>query len=235
MTVAWELPIPTGQKMVLLSLCDNANDQGECYPSVPTIARKCSMSERSIFSHIDWLEKNKILYRENRKGRSSIYHIHPCKYCTPANSAPTPANIAPQPLQILHPTPANIAPITINEPSKESSKESSIAKKQKSNLLDGIDLQIASDFLAIRKAKNLPLTKTALNAIEREAGKMGYTLEQALTICCERGWGSFKAEWVLRESTKGTVINKQEALEQSNRSATAGWIPPELRELKHAN
>lgn len=33
----------------------------------------------------------------------------------------------------------------------------------------------------------------------------------------------------------GRLPNKQEALEESNRAATAGWMPPELREIHHAN
>lgn len=60
---------------------------------------------------------------------------------------------------------------------------------------EGIDSQVASDFLAIRKAKRAPLTTTALDGIKREAGKAGITLEDALRVCVERGWQAFKAEW----------------------------------------
>jgi hypothetical protein len=115
MTVTWEMPIPAGPKMVLLALCDNANDQGECYPSIQTIAKKCSMSERSVFSHIDYLERGFALKRENRKGRSSIYHLDPCKFCTPEDIAPTPANSSPAPANLAD-TPANSAPRIITKP-----------------------------------------------------------------------------------------------------------------------
>jgi len=60
---------------------------------------------------------------------------------------------------------------------------------------EGIDSQIASDFLAIRKAKRAPLTTTALDGIKREAAKAVITLEDALRICIERGWQGFKADW----------------------------------------
>ena len=110
MTEAWKAELPSGRKFVLLSLCDNANDQGECYPSISMLAEKCSMSERSVFSHISDLESGGLIVRKNRAGRSTVYTIDPCKFCTPANSAP---------LQPLHPTPATVAPITINEPSIE--------------------------------------------------------------------------------------------------------------------
>ena len=122
MTTVWKMSVPAGQKLVLLALCDNANDQGECYPAIATIATKCSMSERSIFSHISWLEKYNFLYRENRLGRSTIYHIQidPCKICTPANIAHPPAKSAPTPANIAHP-PAKSAPIIITKPSSEPS------------------------------------------------------------------------------------------------------------------
>lgn len=64
---------------------------------------------------------------------------------------------------------------------------------------EGIDTQVASDFLAIRKAKRAPLTATALDGIKREAGKAGITLEDALRVCVERGWQGYKAEWDKRE------------------------------------
>ena len=88
MTLAWKSDIQSGRKMVLLALCDNANDQGECYPSVSMVAKKCSMSERSVFNHIAELEKSGAIQRQNRTGRSTIYHLDPCKFCTPADSAP---------------------------------------------------------------------------------------------------------------------------------------------------
>ena len=40
----------------------------------------------------------------------------------------------------------------------------------------------------MRKAKKAgPLTTTAINGLIREAGEGGKTLEEAVTICCERG------------------------------------------------
>lgn len=56
--------------------------------------------------------------------------------------------------------------------------------------------QIAKDFLATRKAKKSPLTQTALDGIAREAKLAGIDLSAAITICTERGWSGFKAEWL---------------------------------------
>ncbi len=128
MTQAWKTQLPPGQKMVLLALCDHANDQGQqCFPSVVTLAAKCSMSERSVFNHLSELERLEVIRRLNRRGSSTLYQINACNFCTPANSAPLQplhhpsATVAPPPLQPLHHRPATVAPITINEPSTEPS------------------------------------------------------------------------------------------------------------------
>lgn len=60
----------------------------------------------------------------------------------------------------------------------------------------GIDGQLAKDYIALRKSHRAPITQTALNGIEREANNAGLSLEQALTICCERGWRGFNASWL---------------------------------------
>lgn len=46
MTLAWELKIPATPKIVLLALCDWANDEGICFPSVARVASRASLSPR---------------------------------------------------------------------------------------------------------------------------------------------------------------------------------------------
>ena len=49
----------------------------------------------------------------------------------------------------------------------------------------------------VRKAKRAgSITELVWKGIVREAKAAGITEEQAITICCERGWQSFKADWV---------------------------------------
>ncbi|ENP0827447.1 helix-turn-helix domain-containing protein, partial [Vibrio parahaemolyticus] len=68
-----------GRKLVLIKLADNANDQGECWPSYQYIADVCEMSKRSAISHIQKLEDMGLLRRESRitkKGQSSnMYYL----------------------------------------------------------------------------------------------------------------------------------------------------------------
>ena len=64
---------------------------------------------------------------------------------------------------------------------------------------NGIVGQLADDYIAIRLAKNAPLTATAMEGLKREAAKAGMTLEQAITYSTEQGWQGFKAEWLLNK------------------------------------
>lgn len=65
----------------------------------------------------------------------------------------------------------------------------------------GVDPQVWNDWLAIRKAKKLPLTKTAMAQVEAEVKKAGISMQEALKECCLRGWGGFKASWYVPAPT----------------------------------
>lgn len=202
MTEAWKADMPSGRKMVLLALCDNANDQGECYPSISMLAEKCSMSERSVFNHIADLEKCGAVARQSRTGRSTVYTIDPCKFCTHANSAPlqklhpTPADSAPPPLQPLHPTPATVAPITINEPSIEPSLNHQARKPRLSvvtdfALPDWIPADTWSAFMETRKAKKAKSTPYALSLIVKSLETFkaaGHNPVEILNNSIKAGW-----------------------------------------------
>lgn len=44
----WGLRLPPALKLILMALADEANDDGLCWPSVRTIARKACVSERTV-------------------------------------------------------------------------------------------------------------------------------------------------------------------------------------------
>lgn len=104
MSAAWDLDIPSTEKMVLMCLCDYANDEGgNCWPSVATLARKCSKSARTIQGAIQWLAKHRFLTTKDAPGKSHSFTLDPRKICAPAETAPpqktaqTPASSAPNP------------------------------------------------------------------------------------------------------------------------------------------
>jgi len=60
---------------------------------------------------------------------------------------------------------------------------------------DDVSEQVWNDFLLLRKEKRSPFTVTAFNKLASQAGKANITIEQALEVCCDKGWQSFNAEW----------------------------------------
>lgn len=136
MAKAWEMPIPTGQKMVLLALCDHANDDGACYPSQDKIAQKCSMSLRAIVRHIKWLEMRGVLVKERRQNtnirKSNLYLIsldnYQCANVACANVACANlacANLAHPNVPITSSECDSVALTLYDEPSEEPSIEPS--------------------------------------------------------------------------------------------------------------
>lgn len=82
-------------------------------------------------------------------------------------------------------------------------------KKSESDLLAefGIVGQLAEDFLKLRKAKNAPITETALKGFQREAAKAGIYLSDAITIAIERNWRGFSASWNWRDDDIAMAAN----------------------------
>lgn len=81
-----------------------------------------------------------------------------------------------------------------------------------SDLVDlGVDQQVAAEFLALRKAKRSRLTPLALQGILREAERVGWSLDQTLRKCVERGWQGFEASWVQGKSKPVSQIENFEA------------------------
>jgi hypothetical protein len=88
-----------------------------------------------------------------------------------------------------------------SKPNQSISKE--IKTKNIAPMPEGINADIWKDWIVLRKSKKAAVTETAIKGIEREAAKAGITLEQALVICCERGWAGFEASWILKPKSKG--------------------------------
>lgn len=70
---------------------------------------------------------------------------------------------------------------------------------------EGVTTQVWSDFLALRKAKKLPLTETALKGIADEGKKLNWDLAKTINHCCLSGWAGFKAHWVPPEQARPSV------------------------------
>lgn len=61
--------------------------------------------------------------------------------------------------------------------------------------------EVWRDFEQLRRSKDAPITETVMKAIRREAEKVGWTTEQAITETILRNWQGFKSEWVKGNGT----------------------------------
>lgn len=105
--------------------------------------------------------------------------------------------------------------VDIDKPKNQLTKEPLTIKKERflfrKELLNlGVEENLLDDFLLIRKKKKNVNSQTAFDGILREVGKTDLSLNESITICVERSWSSFKAEWV----NKGKDKSKNETASQ---------------------
>lgn len=116
MAACWPLQMSPTQKSVLISLADQANDQGVCWPSIDTISMRTCISRRSVIDAIKALEEAGHLSPQKSTGRVTHYLIHPCgsrtgappapvrqMHATRAGAAPDPCSSRTGPVRELHP------------------------------------------------------------------------------------------------------------------------------------
>lgn len=211
MSMVWDIDLPPSEKLVLLSLADQANDTGtNCWPAVETIARRSGQSARTVRRSLASLEERGHLSRQHRGGTSTQYHIHPCHCVTPDTVSPltdwqdtpatvstTPATVSPKPLRT-----------TIETPSKN------IARAEKPADLDE---QVWQDWKRVRKK---PITPTVMAGVKREADKLGWTVAQAITHAAESSWQGFKADWI-KETSNGNANRNGSGADKRDGAAKA--------------
>ncbi|ACF63632.1 helix-turn-helix domain-containing protein [Salmonella enterica subsp. enterica serovar 4,[5],12:i:-] len=113
--MARAMAIKTGnpiRKLVLIKLADNANDNGECWPSYQHIADHCECSRSAVRTHIDALIGMGVLTKENRMGinngkgnTSNVYYLNLDNPVPPKSTAPVPSKITGMPLENTPPMP----------------------------------------------------------------------------------------------------------------------------------
>ncbi|EIL9359522.1 helix-turn-helix domain-containing protein [Salmonella enterica] len=113
--MARAMAIKTGnpiRKLVLIKLADNANDNGECWPSYQHIADHCECSRSAVRSHIDALIGMGVLTKENRMGinngkgnTSNVYYLNLDNPVPPKSTAPVLSKITGMPLENTPPMP----------------------------------------------------------------------------------------------------------------------------------
>lgn len=80
MAACWPLQMPPTQKAVLISLADNANDHGDCWPSLSTIAMRTCFGKTAVIAAIRWLEESGALEADRNNGRHTRYRVTPDRF-----------------------------------------------------------------------------------------------------------------------------------------------------------
>ncbi|HHR1106342.1 TPA: helix-turn-helix domain-containing protein [Klebsiella aerogenes] len=112
--MAKAMAIKTGnpiRKLVLIKLADNANDNGECWPSYKHIADHCECSKSAVRDHIDALISMGLLVKENRPGVKNGKGNASNLYCMKLDNPMPPKSIAPMPSESTGMPPESIPPM----------------------------------------------------------------------------------------------------------------------------
>ncbi len=208
------------EKLVLLILADCHNaETGACFPSLPFIAGRASCTTRGVIKAIESLEKQGLIGMKKELGKVNQYAINPGTQFTREHSSPVNTIPSTSEHSSPHPRTQFTGPMNTVHPNLESNLEltgkgNREYKRKPSRSItkpEFVSDQVWSDFTALRQTKRSPITQTALDGIDREAKKAGITLNDALRMCCERGWQGFKASWIKPEplsDPKGRVSNQ---------------------------
>lgn len=100
---------------------------------------------------------------------------------------------------VVNEAPPNQEPITNNQ-----DKNINAFVPKAALLSIGVTESVAVDWLQIRKAKKSAVTETAIKGLVRECELAGISVNDALVMCCERGWSGFKSEWILNQAKTKT-------------------------------
>jgi len=115
---------------------------------------------------------------------------------------------------------------TPKPPADEKPKKKPRPTVNKKDLIaDGVDEQVAEEYLYLRQQRRARLTPLALTRIKNEADKAGVTLNHALLTCIERGWQSFKAEWIAERKNVPRQQERFDPVEYINRNRISKQLP----------
>lgn len=102
------------------------------------------------------------------------------------------------PLGTTPPTPLQ------EEEEKEEGKEEEKEKQKKEKAFNfrlslielGVDEQVATDWMKVRKTKKATNTETAFNLIKSQIQQSGKSANECITLCVFNSWSGFKAEYI---------------------------------------
>lgn len=252
MASCWPLQdMSSSQKAVLISLADQANDQGVCWPSVGTIAKRTCLSERAVQEALQWLQATGAVFREYKANSSTVYTITPLRFdptkapaprtrTKGADSAP-PAPSAPPAAGA--PGGADSAPLGVQQAHQGGAAGAPKSSLNRKGNHQGTVIVCADAPKAkpAARATTLPADFQPDGTAEQIARDFGLDLFAELTAFSDfhaakgttfKDWQAAFRTW-LRNANKfgqrataarAAPVNKQVALEERNRAVGDAWV-----------
>lgn len=193
MTLAWSAVVGDHtDKLVLLALADSANDAGECFPSLTTLAEKCEMHRSTIKRALNSLEQAGHVSRERRQHQSTVYRVHPAPGRTESLGAESTGGRRTESLPVGADSARgrrSVRPITVIEPSIEPSARAdarvvSSDEPPPSNL----NVETWHRWVEYRKQVRRPIKPASIAAAQRKLAGFGPDQAAVVEQSIANGW-----------------------------------------------
>jgi hypothetical protein len=210
MGLCWPVLMPPTPKAVLISLADQANDHGSCWPSLSGICVRTCFGRTAVIEAIRWLEDNGYLSIEKSGGRNNRYALNLTKLrqreieTSPADGLVRETNQSAS-RTTTSPAGERVPVREANQPVRQAdpNRKEPIQKEEKKARApstpprpEEVEEQVWNDWLALRARKRAPVTTTVLDGAREEARKADMTLGRFLAIWCMRGSQGLEAAWL---------------------------------------
>lgn len=221
MSKVWKLEdIEPSSKLVLLSICDNANDEGVCYPSIDKIVLKTSLSRPTVIKNISKLIEFGYLLKYQRAtkkgGRySSVYLVFPSE--TFDNLDPEYSDRFSQSKTVLLCSQSKVTLPKNGSQSKTTLPESSLTlfNHQLFNELNNIEKDLYLEYVALRKKMKLITTLKTHDSLLKKYFEFNRDIS-VIENAINSNWKDFYAP------RKNSSFNQPQ--QDSRRKSPGDWI-----------
>lgn len=214
MGLCWPLQMPPTPKAVLISLADNANDQGFCWPSLTKISERTCFGRTAVIDAIKWLEEMGAVKADRSDRYRTTYVVSPEKFAlkvvretnqSASRTSSSNGELVRLPDDEVRETDDEVRQADTNhqEPSR-----TVIKSNRKAATSHRFDLscwptepapELLAGWLQVRKKKRADVTDIVIAAMGKQlhqAALIGWTVDECLTECVLRNWQALKSEWL---------------------------------------
>lgn len=221
---ALDQPVKAATKLVLVVMADCVNAEAAdmvCWPSYAFIAKRAGLNTKTVEASVFRLKLDRYIVDTGRRagdtGKVVVYRLNTTENggVSPGPQTPnangtrphnatengcisteaTPPKTEANPPKSGEQSPQKVEEIPPKVGVRTRKKQEGTGKEAGRALasIPGVSDELLADWMVARKQQ--PVTATALAGLEREAAKVGLSVAEAITYCCEAGWRGFNAGW----------------------------------------